>query len=1112
MRNDSGSALPDESVFVVPEHWREHLHPRRGGAPGLEPEPVPALVEAARQRLAEIREELEEAVGNPDSDREMAEAARAHLDGKPDPLGAAVAATLSSAKEEWWRGSMVSRGFADLWAVEHGLVFAAEAAVAMGGIYVHGYYYGEEKDPRRLRPWRERDYNSGITQGGEAVARRVRSMLAAAGDAEYEAAVEALARLRRTELARVIVSYLVPTRTDWVDEILATPMSEERARYSDLLPCVLSGVQHVALLREHQERAWWGIRDDAYTVAEAVGPALAPVLADLIDQGIIRGGAEYHQIIDALAAFPTDEALGLLLARLDQRGFHTGAITAMGRFPARALRLLAQAATGTSRRAGFARRLLRDHVLARPELAGELAPGLPGEARRRVEAAPEDTTWAPVAPADALPGLLVEPPWTRRRQAAKPVVVKGLTAPEERAVVWLPGEREKWLDKRGARWNDGRRDWREMAERLKREGSLPHHGDEELACDGPEELVRPLLPLMTIEGWWTGVPERVAARFELDAVPALLPLAKANPAGDGGRVVLPFFTPEIATMMADWFSRLKKAKEVAREWFLRHPAHAARALVPAALGKAGRQRNAADAALRMLVLAGHVEEVAAAARFHGEAAVAGLEEVLNADPLERLPKKVPTNMLDLVDSHLLPQILLRERRLALPESAVRHVVTVLAMCKPEGGYEGVDVVKEACDPASLDAFVWALFQQIGKDADWVFAAMGSVGGDETARGLAPLIRAWPGENAHPRAVLGLDTLVAIGTDAALVQLNGIAQKVKFKGIKSAAQTRIADLADRMGLTTEQLADRLVPDFGLDRDGRLVLDYGPRSFTAGFDEQLKPYVTDGGGKRLKNLPKPGAKDDPELAPAAHARFAALKKDVRTVAADQIRRFEQAMVWQRRWSPEEFRTFIVEHPLLWHVARRLVWSTGDGVGFRIAEDRTLADADDGTLVLPEGTHVSVAHPVLLGDAVETWTEVFADYEILQPFPQLGRPVLRLADDERDATELVRFHGVTVHVGKLLGLEKHGWERGAPQDAGCQDWITRSVPGGRAVVLSLSPGIAIGLPTALPDQTIEHVWITDRDGDRHPHGSLRFGGLDPVSVSEVLADLTGLTEQSA
>ncbi|MCP2094740.1 hypothetical protein LV78_002716 [Actinosynnema pretiosum] len=63
----------------------------------------------------------------------------------------------------------------------------------------------------------------------------------------------------------------------------------------------------------------------------------------------------------------------------------------------------------------------------------------------------------------------------------------------------------------------------------------------------------------------------------------------------------------------------------------------------------------------------------------------------------------------------------------------------------------------------------------------------------------------------------------------------------------------------------------MPTFDLDEESALLLDYGPRLFSVGFDEALRPFVLDEHGKRLKALPKPGAKDDAAKSPAETERL-------------------------------------------------------------------------------------------------------------------------------------------------------------------------------------------------------------------------------------------------
>ncbi|MEV4518584.1 DUF4132 domain-containing protein, partial [Dactylosporangium sp. NPDC049525] len=458
--------------------------------------------------------------------------------------------------------------------------------------------------------------------------------------------------------------------------------------------------------------------------------------------------------------------------------------------------------------------------------------------------------------------------------------------------------------------------------------------------------------------------------------------------------------PDVAGWMAGWLARSEQARPVAQEWLRRHPAAAATALIPAALARPGAARRDAERALRHIVRSGHVDAVLAAAERYGPAAVDGVRALLDTDPLHVLPARLPT-VPGWADAALLPRVRLRDGA-ALPVDAARHLVTILAMSTLEEPYAGVAAVREACDPASLAAFGWALFQSwqaAGRPVAqrWAFTALGLTGDDTTALRLAPLVRDWPATGEHANARHGVDVFAAIGSPAALRHLHRVAAQSTGR-LKEHAVRRAAEAAAAAGLGAEELADRLVPDLGLSADATLTLDYGTRRFTAGLDDQLRPYVLDAAGTRRRTLPRPAASDDPVAAPSAFARFAELRKEARTIATEQTHRLEAAMTGHARWSGAAFRLGVVAHPLLWRVARRLVWATFDGPGphatlvtaFRLAEDRTLADVDDQPLPLADDAVVGIAHPVQLGATVPAWVRLFADYEVLQPFPQLARDV--------------------------------------------------------------------------------------------------------------------------
>lgn len=543
------------------------------------------------------------------------------------------------------------------------------------------------------------------------------------------------------------------------------------------------------------------------------------------------------------------------------------------------------------------------------------------------------------------------------------------------------------------------------------------------------------------------------------------------------------------------------------------------------LGLTQLSRAATDAArteLRAFVLSQPELSAALLPDLDGDVAatVAGLTA-----PRDPLPEstELPDIVLELADGaapkapkppvwlvpELLPQIGLADRRSGLPRSLVAKLVSLCQMVD-EVSHRSLERTAEQCDRESLAAWARAVFDQY-RDAGypakdlWALRIQGWLGNDDTVRMISPLIQTWPRESAHKRAVHGLSVLSDIGTDVALMHLFRISQKVPFAGLRARAVEEIAVIADELELSPEQLGDRLVPDFGLSPHGTTTLDFGPRTFVAGFDETLKPYLTDADGKPRKALPKPASTDDPELAAAAAKRFSDLKKDVRGVAGDQVARLQRAMRSQRRFSTTDFMSYFVTHPLVRILARNLVWGTyaADGrltQSFRVAEDNTLADPQDDRVPLDPDALLGIVHPLQLSPAdLASWSQVFADYELLQPFPQLSRPVYRLVDAERNGTELRRFNGVTVPSRAVLGLSKQGWEREAPQDAGIQGIVTQRLPSGAELRIRLQPGIVVGDPDALGDQTITGVTMSRG----------RLDDIDAVLVSELLADLTGLQE---
>lgn len=87
---------------------------------------------------------------------------------------------------------------------------------------------------------------------------------------------------------------------------------------------------------------------------------------------------------------------------------------------------------------------------------------------------------------------------------------------------------------------------------------------------------------------------------------------------------------------------------------------------------------------------------------------------------------------------------------------------------------------------------------------------------------------------------------------------------------------MAEIADDLGMTRDQLADRIVPDCGLDANGRRIFDFGPRQFEFAIAPDAKPMIRDAAGKLHANLPRPKQSDDAAKAERAKAEWPSLKR--------------------------------------------------------------------------------------------------------------------------------------------------------------------------------------------------------------------------------------------
>ena len=460
----------------------------------------------------------------------------------------------------------------------------------------------------------------------------------------------------------------------------------------------------------------------------------------------------------------------------------------------------------------------------------------------------------------------------------------------------------------------------------------------------------------------------------------------------------------------------------------------------------------------------------------------------------------------------LPALIVEATGKTLPDYVVTNVLRMLAHApvkasRASAPSDDLICLREMLTSASMGAFALALFRAwlvaggAAKDA-WCFLAMGCMGDDACARAIGPLVLAWPDDALVERAETGLVVLQGIGTDEALMHLHRVAQRAHLKSLQRRARYLIGMVAKARGFTADELADRLVPDLGLDTNGTLTLDLGSRQFLLSFDASLMPFLSEG-DVVLSDLPKPCKDDDCDKSRAAHARWKVLKADSHAIAHQQVLRLELAMGSRRRWRAEVFRRCFVEHPLMQHLAQRLAWGTYDNNGalialFRVLEDGSFSCADDEALELACDATVGVAHRLEMSPHEHAQlARIFAEHALIQPFDQLNRETFALTAAESTEGRVTRWK-LPIPTIRLMRLDPRGWRRERPSDAGVIRALEKEIDGDTMLIV-LEPGFDFGTKAGTESmQTVQA--LCTRAG--------RLAQLHPILVSELIRDINLLT----
>ena len=255
----------------------------------------------------------------------------------------------------------------------------------------------------------------------------------------------------------------------------------------------------------------------------------------------------------------------------------------------------------------------------------------------------------------------------------------------------------------------------------------------------------------------------------------------------------------------------------------------------------------------------------------------------------------------------------------------------------------------------------------------------------------------------------------------------ISAKIPYPKVRAKVETAMNKAAEAAGISRDVLDEIVVPIYGFDQNGNLIVSIGDgaANLVQCTDGKIEIRWTSETGKDVK-APTTKMKED---AKSEIKQIKAQIKDMNQDLTTQKNRIQSFYLKNKFLPYENWKQSYIAHPFIGKMCQSLVWIAhlGDKAISGRWDGKDFRDLKDDTIDI-EKANFQLWHPVLVDDQeVEMWRDKFADANIIQPFRQIWRESYRVTEAEQ-ATDTYsnRFAGHIIRQHQFMKLAHiNGWK---------------------------------------------------------------------------------------
>lgn len=213
---------------------------------------------------------------------------------------------------------------------------------------------------------------------------------------------------------------------------------------------------------------------------------------------------------------------------------------------------------------------------------------------------------------------------------------------------------------------------------------------------------------------------------------------------------------------------------------------------------------------------------------------------------------------------------------------------------------------------------------------------------------------------------------------------------------------------------------MIPDLRLDENGIRKFDTGDNVIEAGIGDDLHIRMFDTAKKKeIRSFPKKG--NNPKKLASATEEFTRFKKNTEDFIRQRSEQLLRMHLSGEKESAELWKSVYLQHPVIKHLADKVVWKDNSGKTFTICEGKTI---DVSAADYEPAGDIHVAHVLEMTlEEVSCWQNMLAERGLVQLFEQIWEPIMDW--DAADVSD--RYRDVTITTKERNRLKEDLKKRG-------------------------------------------------------------------------------------